>query len=157
MRLNRFSLVTIIMLAALVLSACATSPAQAKKADEEKLLRAIYKEIEMFEAGDADGLMALFAEDAVSLPQGGPPVEGKAAIAAGNHAFLDAFTVDFDFELVDYEIRGDYATRRGKWTQVLTPKAGGDPVTVPGKCMVGWKKIDNDWKIVWEIFNFDES
>ncbi len=157
MHLNRFAVIIISILAALVLGACAASPVQAKKADEEKLVQAIYREIEMFEAGDADGLMALFAEDAVSLPQGGPPVEGKAAIAAGKGTFLDSFTVDFDFELVDYEIVGDYATRRGKWTQVVTPKDGGDPVTVPGKCMVGWKKIDDEWKIVWEIFNFDES
>jgi ketosteroid isomerase-like protein len=157
MRLARLTLVVTILLAASVSAACAVLPAQGKKADETKLLSAIHREIEMFEAGDADGLMALFADNAVSLPQGSPPVVGKAAIAEGNRAFLDAFNVNFDFELVDYEIAGDYATRQGKWTQVLTPKDGGDPVTVPGKCMVGWKKIDNDWKIVWEIFNFDQS
>lgn len=153
MRLKRFSIAVMVLLAALLVSACGQSAAQAQKADEEKLLAAIYKEFEMFEANDAAGLMDLFADDAVSLPPGSPAIEGKDAIAAGKTAFLENNNVKVDFKLVDYKIVGDYATRQGEWTMYVTPKAGGETMVNPGKCMLGWEKIGGEWKIVWEIFN----
>jgi ketosteroid isomerase-like protein len=148
---KRVVVAIMVVMAALSLVSCAASA----QADEKAFLDAVWGEIDMLNKGDVNGLMSYYAADAVKLPQGGPLVKGKAAIREGAAAFHGNFDVDFDFELVDYEIVGDYATRQGAWTNTMVPRAGGDPVKVQGKCMLGWKKIDGEWKIVWEIFNTD--
>jgi ketosteroid isomerase-like protein len=48
---------------------------------------------------------------------------------------------------------GDYATRTGEWTQVLTPTDGGEPITEVGRCVVAFKKVAGEWKVAWEIWN----
>ena len=68
-------------------------------------------------------------------------------------AFFDAHELDREFSLVDYEFNGNIGTRQGAWTQVVTPKEGGDPFTMTGQCVLGFKKIDGEWKEVWEIWN----
>lgn len=78
---------------------------------------------------------------------------GKEAIKASYQAFFDAYAFERDFKLAGIKIEGNTATRFGEWTQVLTPKAGGDPITEVGRCIVGFEKIKGEWKVVWEIWN----
>jgi ketosteroid isomerase-like protein len=106
-----------------------------------------------FQAGDVDRVIEFYAQDAVSLPPGFPPSEGREQIEADLRWFFGEFALDRDFVLVDYEVVGNYATRLGEWTQVLTPKVGGDPIPETGRCILGWRKIKGEWKVVWEIWN----
>ncbi len=140
----------IVLLMTLMLGACQKSDTEAQ---EEKFLEAVWAHENAFQAGDVDRLAELYAEDAVSMPPGFPASVGREAIKGDLQFFFDEFVLDRQFTLANYEIAGDYATRRGEWTQTLTPKAGGDPVIETGRCTLGFKKIDDQWKVAWEIWN----
>jgi len=107
----------------------------------------------VFQAGDVDQVIEFYALDAISFPPGYPPSEGRDAIEADLRWFFGEFDLDREFALVDYEVAGNYATRLGEWTQTLTPKADGDPIVEVGRCILGWNKINGEWKVVWEIWN----
>jgi ketosteroid isomerase-like protein len=87
------------------------------------------------------------------MPPGFPVSTGKEAIEADLRAFFDEFDLEREFTLVDYEVTGEVATRTGEWTQTLTPKAGGDPIVETGRCVLGFKKVGDEWKVAWEIWN----
>lgn len=98
--------------------------------------------------------MNVFAEDAVSIAPGYPPTMGKEAIEGDFRSFFEEYELEREFTLVSYEFDGDDGTRLGEWTQVVTPKAGGDSFTEVGHCILGFKKTDGEWKEVWEIWNY---
>ena len=119
----------------------------------EKFVETLWEYEYAFQANDVDKVIEFYAQDAISLPPGFPPSTGREAIEADLRWFFGEFTLDRSFVLVDYEVVGNYATRLGEWTQTLTPKAGGDPILEVGRCVVGWRKINGEWKVVWEIWN----
>lgn len=108
---------------------------------------------EAYQAEDLERTVNFYADNAISQPPGFRTDVGKGAIRASYQAFFDTYELKRDFKLAGIKIEGDTATRFGEWTQVLTPNAGGDPITEVGRCVVGFQKIDGEWKVVWEIWN----
>lgn len=146
---------------ALALSACVSPPQAAPASDTqaataaqiEQFRKTVLATEEAFQSGDVDRAIAYYADDAISNPPGFPTVVGKAAIKAGLVAFFDAYSMSREFQLLDVDVSGDHATRQGKWTNILTPKAGGGPITETGRCVLGWKKVNGEWKVAWQIWN----
>jgi ketosteroid isomerase-like protein len=155
MRLNRvFALV--VLLVALALGVRAMLPVVSGDTGREDQIReAVDAWEDAFSARDVDRLMELYAEDAISMPPGFPTSVGKEAIEADFQWLFDTFTIQRQFTLVDIQMSGNLATRRGVWTQTLTPKDGGDPVIEIGKCVVIFTKSGDEWLVVWEIWNTD--
>jgi ketosteroid isomerase-like protein len=155
----------LLVLIALILGACqpivvqpvSVAPEQdaaaQQKLEEEQFVEAAMAAEHALQSGDVDRLIEFYADDAVSMPPGVPAMTGKEAIAADIRFFYDQFGLEREFELVGYEVTGDYATRTGEWTQTLTPKAGGDPIVETGRCVLGFKKVGDEWKVAWEIWN----
>ena len=167
---NLFKLVVVPMLLAMVvLSGCAAAPAApvieaeppaaapiVTQAELEAQVReTIFAWEDAYQAGDLDRLMEVYADDVVSMPPNRPVIEGKEALEEDFRQFYEEFTVERQFTLVDLELTGDTAVRRGEWTQTFTPKAGGEPVTEVGKCLNVLKRFDDEWKIETEIWNTD--
>lgn len=167
-RSNRFIIISVIVLVALLVGACQpievqpgnVAPEQEAAAqqgvEEEQFVEAAMANEHAFQSGDVDQIIEFYAEDAVSMPPGFPISNGKETIEADLRFFFEEFSLDREFTLVDYEVTGEYATRTGEWTQTLTPKAGGDPIVETGRCVLGFKKVDNEWKVAWEIWNTEE-
>jgi ketosteroid isomerase-like protein len=164
--MNRlFFVVAFLASLVLTLSGCtpiappaSASGAQAATAAEvEQFKKAVMAAEEAFQSGDADRAMAFYADDAISNPPGYPTAVGKAALKANLAAFFDTYSMSRKFQLVAVDVTGDHATRQGEWTNILTPKAGGEPVTETGRCILGWKKVNGEWKVAWEIWNTYES
>ena len=164
MRLSSLSklMIMLVLINAVILSGCvmvgpetgtAVEGVATQMELEEEVLAAIYGYEEAFEAGDVDRLMEFYAEEVVSLPPGFPKVEGKETLETDLQGFFDEFTLDRDFEVVDLEVKGNTATRLMEWTNTWTPKAGGEPITEVGRCMLGYEKIDDEWLVTWEIWN----
>ncbi len=151
-RVRLFTII-VVLLVAFVIGARVIS---ADTGREDQIREAVDAWEAAFAAADVDQIMDLYAEGAVSMPPNYPASEGKAAIRADFEWLFDTFTVQRQFTLVDIEMSGTLATRRGVWTQILTPKDGGDPVTEVGKCIVIFKLSGSEWKVVWEIWNLDE-
>lgn len=159
-------MVMLALLAALFLNACATTYSETATAQEQAVINEptqtgqesqieelVWAFEEAYEKGDLDAVMAFYADDVVSLPPGFPKSEGKVALEAAFQEFFDTFTIERDFELSNVDVSGQMATRLGEWTQTLTPKDGGTPIVEVGRCILGFEKQGNEWKIVWEIWN----
>ena len=151
---KRHLVAVVVVLVVLMLGAfLGWNPPTSEATSGHKFLDTVWAYEQAFQAGDVDQLIELYAEDAISLPPGYPPSEGKDAIEADLVWFFETFDLEREFELVDYEIVGNYATRLGEWTQTLTLKDGSDSFDETGRCVVGFQKIHGEWKVVWEIWN----
>jgi ketosteroid isomerase-like protein len=121
--------------------------------EEAQLIEAALALEEAYQNEDLERVLAFYADDALSHAPGFPTDVGKEAIKTAYEAYFDAYDLQRDFQLAGVEVNGEYATRTGEWTQVLTPKDGGEPITEIGRCVLGWKKVNGEWKVVWEIWN----
>ena len=165
---NSYKLVAMLaLLVIVVLSGCTTTAPEQAAAQrpavseevvtqaelEKQLEEAVWAYEDAFQSGDVERLMALYADDVVSLPPGFPKTEGKADLEASLQAFFDEFTLERDFELVNVQVAGDTATRLGEWTQTITSKDGGEPILETGRCILGYEKVGTEWMVTWEIWN----
>jgi uncharacterized protein (TIGR02246 family) len=119
------------------------------EAAEERYLAA-------FNRADVDELAAIYAEEAMLLPDGEPVVAGRPAIRGWLQTQLARFearqTLAND-EVVGF---GDWAWLHGHWTLELTPRAGGPTRKICGKHLVIWRReADGRWLAWRDIWNSD--
>ena len=111
--------------------------------------------VQLFNAGSASGLIALYADDAVLMPPGAPLARGQAAIKAhlakeiaGAKAGGVAFVLGTENEV---GVSGDLAWHSG--TYLVKNKAG---ATVDaGKYLETWRKVGGKWRLIRDIWNSD--
>ncbi|HEX9389297.1 MAG TPA: DUF4440 domain-containing protein [Anaerolineales bacterium] len=132
----------------------------AKKADIESAKAAIQAlnlqwEIN-FENHDAAGLVALFTEDCVRMPQSGPATVGRLALeAAYRQDFAEVWKTQAKVRLKAEEviISGEYAFARGADTLVQDDRQ----MEEPGKWLFIYRRQpDGTWKYHWITFNSNE-
>ncbi len=100
-------------------------------------------------AGDGAGIAALYADDAMLLPPGGEPVEGREAIQAFLQSAIDEAGVQTALKTRELESYGDVAIEVGSYVDT-----GADGAHVDhGKYMAWWKKVDGSWRLFREIWN----
>ena len=108
-----------------------------------------------YNAGDADGVMKLYAEDAVVMPPGAPVVYGRAAIReyiAGDSAAAKAAGLTLTIEHGDsVGISGDIAWHMGPYSINDATGARVDG----GSYMEALQKVDGKWYITRDIWNSD--
>lgn len=110
-----------------------------------------------FEAGNADAIAAAYTEDALLLPQGHPPIEGRAAIAEAYRATLAEYEMSLDAVIEELEVLGDWAWMRGRFEHTYTSKADGAATTVQGKYLVIVRRDpDGVWRYHRDAFNLNE-
>jgi uncharacterized protein (TIGR02246 family) len=106
--------------------------------------------------GDVDQVAATYAEDAVLLPPGAPPVKGRTAIREFWNGFLQPYTVVLTLGTDQIEGRGDLAYVVGHYHMVTTPKAKGTPAQAPedGKFLEVFKRqADGRWRYVVDMYS----
>ena len=106
-------------------------------------------------AKDVNALMALYAEDAVSMPDGEPMLTGKAAIQKKAEAdFAKPSTYgSIAFETMDVYAQGNVVTEVGK---TMYKDAAGK-TTGGGKYMAVYEKRDGKYLCIREIYNKDSK
>jgi len=106
-------------------------------------------------AGDAAAAAAVYRDDAVEMPPGVPPIQGRAAIEQYFRGMFGScrFT---EFTLSHTELRasGDVAFAAGTSPARLTPN-GGPPVEASGKYLVVLKRTGGAWRVAYSIHNSD--
>jgi uncharacterized protein (TIGR02246 family) len=111
---------------------------------------------EAVSAGDVDGMMIGYAEDAVQMPPNEPALTGKEAIRARNQANADEYEMALENPVEEIVVKGDWAILRGTYVFSGTPKADGEPIQDTGKYMVTWRRqADGSWRVAHEIWNSD--
>ena len=140
--MNRRNLLTLGLI--LAVAGCAApgaqnSPELAAKADAWA---------ESFNAGDFEGVMALYAEGARLLPPNAPMMTESADIRG---VFEGMAGLQASLETVEAMTAGDIGHRVGTYT--LTAADGS--VADRGKYVETWRKIDGEWKITNDAFSSD--
>ena len=158
----RQRLIGLLILAALVLSACqpivALPDAPAAQADEDvtAAVDAIWKEYAAaVVAGDVDRWIAQWTDEGVQMPPNEPRVEGKENIYARVAANMAAGPTD-EFVITPLETTsaGDWAYSRGTYVVTFPLGDTGEQGTIDGKFMtILQRQPDGSWKIHRDIFN----
>ena len=106
-------------------------------------------------AKDINALMALYADDAVSMPDGSPSLSGKAAIQAQQEKDFaaPATYASVAFETTDVYAQGDVVTEVGKTAY----KDAEGKTTGGGKYIAVFEKRDGKWLCIREIYNKDSK
>lgn len=104
-------------------------------------------------ARDLDALMALYTDDAVSMPDNAPMLVGKDAIRKSQEQEFANTPAGrtYSFEVLDIYANGNTVTETGKSTY----KDAAGQVTGTGKYMVVWEKQGGKYLCVREIYNGD--
>jgi len=148
----------------LATSACQPPAQEAVSSMEEDVahLKTVADQFDAAQAaGDADGLAALYADDAVRMMPDLPAWVGNAAIRAGFESELQLMaerwsSAEIDNVARDVVVFGDWATVRGTSTARFTPANGGEPISSTAKWLAFYRReSDGTWKIVWDIWNRD--
>ena len=106
-------------------------------------------------AKDINALMAMYADNAVSMPDGEPMLNGKAAIQKKQEMDFAA-PANFSsitFETLDVYAQGDVATEVGK---TMYKDAAGK-VTGSGKYIAVFEKQNGKYLCIREIYNKDSK
>jgi uncharacterized protein (TIGR02246 family) len=107
---------------------------------------------------DVEKSVAVYAEDAVFLPNGAPIAAGKTQIRdSWSHLMaLPGVELKFAPTNIDVAKSNDMAYDVGTY-QLKVNDPQGNPTTQIGKYVVVWKKQpDKQWKVVADIFNPDK-
>jgi uncharacterized protein (TIGR02246 family) len=136
--------------ASLGLSACGNRAPAADSAAASEVATAWAK---AFNTGDASAVAALYAEDAHSMPPGGPAISGRSEIEAywrddlGSGGVMTTLTPADSIRLGDLlHVDGTYAV------------AANDGITVAkGQYQQLWGGGDGQWRVLHEIWRLDPS
>ena len=142
------------MALSVVLAAC-SPPAVDLEAEGAALMQLSREWSDLVATGDMDAIMAGWAEDAVMMPPGTPPLEGKAAIRAYVEAGqqLPGFEISWEPMTVHVAASGDMAYMIERNVTSVHDTLG-NPVTTYGKAVTVWRKDeDGSWKNVVDMWN----
>jgi uncharacterized protein (TIGR02246 family) len=103
-----------------------------------------------FNAKDAAKIASLYAADAVVMPPNQPTVKGRANIEAHWKGEIQQGGTNMQLNPVESSISGSLAFEAGTSTVILP---GGQ--TERGKYLAILKRVGNEWKIAYDIYNTD--
>ena len=100
-------------------------------------------------ANDLNAIIAVYAEDAVMWLPDAPEAKGREAIRKSYADLLAANSVT-GASLADthYQTSGNLSVGWGNFTLTLSPKAGGNPVTLSGRFSVIAREEGGTWVYV---------
>ena len=104
-------------------------------------------------AKDINALMALYADEAISMTDGAPSLNGKAAIQAYQEAEFTKIPEGQTSEYTVQDVYGDGEIVTEVGTGVTKDASGS--VVRTGKYVAIWKKMDGKYVCIREIYNSD--
>ena len=105
---------------------------------------------------DPAALSRLYSEDAIFMPPGMGPCEGRSAIQAAMQGLMDMGARSLDIEPLGIHEEGELTIEYGRYTLGLEPP-GAQPVTDVGKYLIVHEaQDDGSMKIVYDIFNSNQ-
>ena len=135
-----------VLTAALALSLIACAPQ-----DQSAELRALADNWEVaLNAGDLDGIVALYTEDCQLMPPNAEMAKGHAAARASFGGMIDA-GLSGDLNTVSVAAAGDIGYRIGTYSL----QTADGTVVDRGKYTDTWRKVGGEWKITSDIWNSD--
>lgn len=147
MRLRTGALIT-----PLLVLACGGGPTV--DADVAAIQASIDEAARVNNAGDIEGWVALFAADAVYLPDGGPPVMTREGLEGAAVSQFSRYRPNLQVTTDEIRVLGDWAFARTTVTGTLTPQRNANPIRVERKELALYQRQPNgSWKIARLIGN----
>ena len=137
--------------------ASARVPRNDRSADEAAIRKIDIEWSHAAETKNLDGLVAPYATDGSVLPFSAAIATGTAAIRETWSGLISkpGFSLRFSPTKIEVAASGDMAWEIGTFELKLND-AQGNPMTIPGKYVVTWKKLGETWKVAADIFNTDK-
>ncbi len=108
--------------------------------------------IELYAAGDLDGLMTLYTQDAIVALHGRPALRGVEQIRNFFAPGMGKSRVTFEIDIEEIQIHGDTAHLLSKYYLTSEPISGGDTYRDAGRSLLIYKRNpDNEWKLYLDI------
>jgi uncharacterized protein (TIGR02246 family) len=107
-------------------------------------------------AGNVDGVVAVYAPDGSLLPPNAPGLKGSEGIRRFWAGLLDAYTATFELETDEIDGRGDLAYVVGRYRLTGRPKGKAPALEDQGKYLEVLKRQpDGSWKYAVDMYNSD--
>lgn len=104
--------------------------------------------VDVVNAGDAERYSQLLTPDAVWIPPGQPPVEGREAIREWLEPLFSRYKYRFSLRGSRVQLAGNWAVERGDFASQLTRKQGGAAHSRNGSYIVLWRQNEaGEWRI----------
>jgi len=106
-------------------------------------------------AGDFEGWISIWTDDAIQMYPGVPSRVGKEQIRAGMKPAFDQFILNIALTSdIEVKVSGDLGFACGTYLLSMTPKAGGDTIEFDGKYLsIFERQGDGSWKGTHDCFN----
>ena len=95
----------------------------------------------------------LFANDVLWAPPNAPDQTSREGVQDAIQALFNRFEFDIEPQVDEIEITGNFAYVIGTINGVLTPRDGGDPVTIQFRVFWLFRDQGGSWRIVRQIWN----
>jgi uncharacterized protein (TIGR02246 family) len=130
------------------------APAPAPAADLDETLEALRSAWqEQYNAGNAEGVAALYTEDAVAMFAEEAAVEGPVAIQASLEGTINELSPRIAITTEGIVRIGDWVVGRGTHTMSMTSPEGTEMSSAGFHLVVCKQDADGEWKIYWHIGN----
>ena len=106
--------------------------------------------------GDLELWLSLHTDDVAKMGPDEPAIFGNEALRAKMEPVFDNFTFEMTINSEETQVDGDLGYDRGTYTLSITPKAGGETISVmpDGKFLTIWKRQpDGSWKASHDCYN----
>ena len=109
-----------------------------------------------FNAGEIDtgrGMLHL-ADDAIAVRPNEPALVGREAIRSGRKQWAEELLLQEDYVVENVDISGNLAVVYATWSNIVTPKSGGEPRRGNGNWILIFKKQpDGKWNCTYSIYS----
>lgn len=137
----------------LAIAAC-TPPVADTSADAAVLRDGTKAWVDAYNAGDADSIVAMYAEDAVLMPPDAPLAKGHEAIRSFLAADIASFKANGVTLVLGEESTG-VSGNTGWHSGTFKVNGAGGATVGTGKYLEIWRKTDGKWLMVHDIWNGD--
>ena len=123
--------------------------------DQERMREIAKAWVDNYLSGDLDGMMSLMHEDAMIMAANSPTVRGHEAVREYLSTRVGQPGVDFQDDLQEIRIQGDWAFVRGDFHLAVTPPGAPEPVfRRHGRYLVIYEKTtEGEWLMLRDMDN----
>ncbi|MFX0197844.1 MAG: YybH family protein [Candidatus Hodarchaeota archaeon] len=137
----------------LVLVACQPA-ADSLEADREAIRKVIDALGTAITTNDVEGVMSLYADDAILMPPNQAAIVGKEAMRSWQETVFETHSFEFKIDSKEIVVDGDLAFSRGTLNLTVTSKTDGESFSSEGKYIVILRRQnDGSWKATHDIWN----
>jgi uncharacterized protein (TIGR02246 family) len=134
---------------------CLQNPTS-READLRAIEAINQQDIQFALANDSDRMMSQWTDDIVLLQPAGPIMRGRKAIAQAFQGVESPEIIEYELDMQEVTVSGDYAFLWGTYHYGMRPRTGGDTVRTSGKLMrILQRQLDGSWKIYRGISTLD--